>query len=96
MEILQRAGVPAGVVECAEDQICRDQQLKHRGFIKEVDHPAAGKYLHCGQPMKLSETPALPSRYAPLLGEHTDEIMRDILGMSTEEISRLKEEKVLE
>lgn len=96
MEILQRSGVPAGVVECAEDHICKDQQLKHRGFIIEVDHPAAGKHLHGGQPIKLSETPALASKYAPLLGEHTDEIMRDILGVSTEEISRLKQEKVLE
>ena len=48
MEILQRAGGPAGVVECAEDQIYTDQQLKHRGFIIEVDHPAAGKHFYGG------------------------------------------------
>ena len=96
MSILQQAGVPAGVVECAEDQVYRDQQLKHRGFIIELDHPAAGKHLYLGQPIKLSDTPALQSRYAPLLGEHTDEILRELLCMSAEEIARLKEEKAIE
>jgi benzylsuccinate CoA-transferase BbsF subunit len=96
MEILQKAGVPAGVVECAEDQILKDRQLKHRSFIVEVDHPKAGKHLHVGQPIKLSETPTLPSTHAPLIGEHTDEIMIDLLGMSAREIKRLKKEKVLE
>jgi benzylsuccinate CoA-transferase BbsF subunit len=96
MEMLQKAGVPAGVVECAEDQIYKDQQLEHRGFIVEVDHPKAGKHLHVGQPLKLSETPALPSRHAPTIGEHTDEIMQDILGMPEKEIKKLKEEGVLE
>jgi crotonobetainyl-CoA:carnitine CoA-transferase CaiB-like acyl-CoA transferase len=96
MAILQQAEVPAGVVECAEDQVSRDKQLKHRGFIIELDHPAAGKHLYLGQPINLSRTPALPSTYAPLLGEHTNEILHEILGMSTEEITRLREEKTIE
>ncbi|UCG82567.1 MAG: CoA transferase [Dehalococcoidia bacterium] len=96
MDVLQNTGVPAGVVECVEDQILRDQQLKYRGFIIELDHPVAGSHLYAGQPIKLSGTPALPSTYAPMIGEHTDELMQEMLGMSTDEIGRLKEEKVLE
>ena len=96
MEILQQAGVAAGVVECAEDQVSADKQLKHRGFIVEVDHPEAGRHLYLGQPINLSKTPALPSKYAPLLGEHTDEILQEILGISSPEIAQLREEKVIE
>ncbi|MBE0480389.1 MAG: CoA transferase [Dehalococcoidia bacterium] len=96
METLQHFGVRAGVVECAEDQVRRDEQLKYRRFIVEVDHPLAGNHLYLGQPINLSDTPALPSKYAPLLGEHTDEILKELLCMTDEGIARLKEKKAIE
>jgi benzylsuccinate CoA-transferase BbsF subunit len=96
MEILQQRGVAAGVVECAEDRVTADKQLKHQDFIIEVDHPTAGRHLYLGQPIKLSQTPSLPSKYAPLLGEHTDEILQNILGISSSEIAQLRKKRVIE
>jgi benzylsuccinate CoA-transferase BbsF subunit len=95
METLQRAGVAAGIVQRATDTL-DDPQLKHLGAIVELDHPVAGKRLYPAIPFKMSNTPPLKSTRAPLLGEHTDEICRKLLGMSEDEIERLKGEGVLE
>jgi crotonobetainyl-CoA:carnitine CoA-transferase CaiB-like acyl-CoA transferase len=95
MEILQRAGVPAGVVQRAPDTM-KDPQIKHLNALIELDHPAVGKRLYPNIPFHMSETPPVPSRPAPLLGQHTEEICRELLKMSAAEIERLKAEKVLE
>ena len=95
METLQLAGVAAGVVQRAIETI-EDPQLKHLSAIVELDHPVAGKRLYPAIPFKLSEIPPLKSTRAPLLGEHTNEICRELLGMPEEEIRRLKGEGVLE
>jgi formyl-CoA transferase len=55
----------------------------------EVDHPARGKYLSVGNPIKLSNSLSEVKR-SPLLGEHTDEILRDVLGYSADEVSNIK------
>ena len=54
----------------------------------EVDHPARGKYLTVGCPVKLSDSPAEVTR-SPLLGEHTSEILADVLGYSGEDYDRI-------
>ena len=98
MLALQREGVPAGVVENAEDQVLRDPHIMQRGGIIALDHPAhdgLGEKLYPGQPIRLSRTPALPSVPSPTIGQHTVEICRDLLGMSDAEIQRLSEERVL-
>lgn len=95
MEALQSVGVAAGVVQRAPDSM-KDPQLKWDNAIIELDHPVVGKRLYPGIPFKLSETPPLPSTPPPLLGQHTDEICRELLNMSAEEIKRLKEEAILE
>ena len=95
METLQLAGIAAGIVQRAPDAI-EDPQLKHLGAIVELDHPVAGKRLYPAIPFKMSDTPPLRSTRAPLLGEHTNEICRELLGMPEEEIRRLKGEGVLE
>ena len=59
------------------------------GTVVEVDHPTRGKYLSVGNPIKLSDSPA-EVRRSPLLGEHTDEILADVLGCSDEEVRQLK------
>lgn len=94
METLQCAGVPAGVVQRAPDTLA-DPQLKWLGAIVELDHPVAGKRLYPGVPFRLSEVPPLQSTPAPLLGQHTEEICREVLRMSEEEIKRLVDEDVL-
>ena len=95
MNTLQAAGVAAGVAQRSIDTI-NDPQLKWLGAIIEVDHPVAGKRLYPGIPFKISNMTLRPSTAAPLLGQHTEEICRELLQMSEGEISRLKEEKVLE
>ena len=95
MDTLQAAGVAAGVAQRSIDTIS-DPQLKWLGAIIEVDHPVAGKRLYPGIPFKISNMTLRPSTAAPLFGQHTKEICRELLQMSEGEISRLKEEKVLE
>ncbi len=55
----------------------------------EVDHPTRGPYLTVGNPIKLTDSPA-DVRRSPLLGEHTDEILRQVLGYSAPEIAEIK------
>jgi len=94
METLQAVGVAAGEVQRAPDTLA-DPQLKWDGAIVELDHPVSGKRLYPGVPFRMSATPPLKSTPAPLLGQHTEEICRDLLKMSDEEIKRLLDEDVL-
>jgi formyl-CoA transferase len=57
--------------------------------VVEVDHPTRGKYLTVGNPIKLSDSPCEVAR-SPLLGEHTDEILKDVLGYSASEVAEIK------
>ncbi len=95
MNTLQTAGVAAGVAQRSVDTI-NDPQLKWLNAIIEVDHPVAGKRLYPGIPFKISNMTFPESTPAPLLAQHTEEICRELLKMSEEDIRRLKEEKVLE
>jgi len=95
MNTLQAAGVAAGMLQRAADTI-NDPHVKWTQALIELDHPVAGRRLYTNVPYKLSNTTLPPSRPAPLLGQHTDEICRELLGMPAEEIRRLKEEGVLD
>jgi crotonobetainyl-CoA:carnitine CoA-transferase CaiB-like acyl-CoA transferase len=95
MDTLQHAGVAAGLVQRAPDAIA-DPQLKHLDAIVELDHPVAGKRLYPAVSFKLSEIPRLKSARAPLMGEHTREICRELLGMNEGEITKLTVEGILE
>jgi benzylsuccinate CoA-transferase BbsF subunit len=95
MTRLQTAGVPAGLVANAEDQMEHDPQLKYRHFYWELEHPEIGKYRAPRQPCVLSKTPC-EIRRAPLIGEHTEATLKEILGMSDEDIAQLVIEGVLE
>jgi crotonobetainyl-CoA:carnitine CoA-transferase CaiB-like acyl-CoA transferase len=66
-----------------------DPQVQARGMIVNVDHPTLGTVQALGSPIKMSATPPDPSRRAPLLGEHTDEVLRQA-GFSQDEIDRLR------
>ena len=95
MDILQRAGVAAGMLQRGSDTL-NDPQIKARGSYVEVDHPVTGKKLYPNIPFRLSRTPPVHSVPAPFFGQHTDEICRELLEMPTEEIDKLKAEGVLE
>ncbi len=92
--MLQRAGVPGGTVKNAEDLIEWDPQLKHREYFHRLDHPVMGPCIHQGWPSRLSKTPARITR-APLMGEHTEFILREMLGLEPSEIAELRNQGVL-
>jgi benzylsuccinate CoA-transferase BbsF subunit len=94
METLQAVDVAAGVVQRAPDTLA-DPQLKWQNAIVELDHSVAGKRLYPGVPFHMSDVPPLQSTPAPLLGENTEEICRDLLKMADEEINRLLDEDIL-
>ena len=90
MDILNPLNVPCGPI-LSMKELAEESSLRDTGTVVEVDHPTRGKYLTVGNPIKLSDSPADVVR-SPLLGEHTDEIMREVLGFSTEDIAAAKEE----
>lgn len=95
MILMQGVGVAAGVVQTGEDLLTHDSHLRARGFYWVLDHPEAGRTTYDGVPFKLSATPA-QLRRAHLLGEHTDFVCKDILGMPEEEINQLIVDGVLQ
>jgi len=87
MEALNALHIPCGPI-LSMKEIAEDAGLRASGAIVEVDHPARGRYLTVGNPIKLSASPTAVTR-SPLLGEHTDEILRDVLGYSSAECEAL-------
>ena len=73
-----------------------DPQLRHLNAFVEVDHPVVGKRIYPGIPFKITGMSFPESRPAPLFAEHTEEICRQILQLSEDEIRRLVDEGVIE
>jgi len=73
-----------------------DDHLRARGFYVELEHPAAGPILHEGVAVRLASTPGGVFRPAPRLGEHTAEVLTELLGMSQPELDELVAAGVLE
>lgn len=94
LEAIDGAGIPCGPINTV-DRVMKDPQVLARDMIVEVDHPVAGKFKMPGLPIKLSETPGAVESPAPLLGQHTEELLHEILGLSKEEVAKLKEEGAL-
>jgi len=91
---LDECGVPMSQIYSIRD-IFEDPQYKARENIVEVEHPRLGKVKIPGVVPKFSETPGSIRQIAPDLGEHTDEILKDIIGLDDESIAKLKEKKVI-
>ena len=89
MEICNPLDIPVGPI-LSMKEIAEDPGLRETGTVVEVDHPVRGKYLTVGNPIKLSDSPAEVKR-SPLLGEHTDEILKEFCNMSDEEIKAVRE-----
>jgi crotonobetainyl-CoA:carnitine CoA-transferase CaiB-like acyl-CoA transferase len=87
-ERFERAQIAAGPVY-EFDEVFADPQIKHLGLVTEVEQPGYGKARMLGFPVRASATPAAIRRPAPLLGEHTVEVLEEI-GIASEEIERLK------
>ncbi len=90
ISLLESAGIPCGPINTV-DKVVSDPQVLARNMIVEVEHPVAGKLRMAGCPIKLSAVPGREIRRpAPLLGQHTTEVLSRYLGMSKDEIEHLK------
>ncbi len=89
MDICNPLNIPVGPI-LSMKELAEDPSLRKTGTIVEVDHPERGKYLTVGCPVKLSDSEVDVVR-SPLLGEHTDEILSEVLGYSEDEISSIRE-----
>jgi benzylsuccinate CoA-transferase BbsF subunit len=85
-EKCQAVGVRAMPVQSSEDRVEHDPQLKARGMYTELEHPLLGRRKVQGVPFKLSQTPAAVHRPAPLIGQHTRQVLQDLLGLSLDDI----------
>ena len=89
MDTLNPLNVPCGPI-LSMKELAGEPSLRATGTVVEVDHPERGKYLTVGNPIKLSDSPAEVVR-SPLLGEHTDEILKEVIGFGDEEIAAAKD-----
>jgi formyl-CoA transferase len=88
MDLLNNYDIPCGPI-LSMKELAEDESLRKTGTVVEVDHPTRGKYLSVGNPIKLSDSISEVTR-SPLLGEHTDEILKDVLKLSSKDISEIK------
>jgi formyl-CoA transferase len=88
MDILNKDDIPCGPI-LSMKEIAEDKSLHATGTIVEVDHPTRGKYMSVGNPIKLSASPTVVER-SPLLGEHTDDVLLNVLRYTAEEVAAIK------
>ena len=95
MEALEAAGVPCAPVNTL-DQVFADPQVQARGMQIRMPHPLAGEDVRLvGSPIRLSGTPVSYRRAPPTLGQHTDEVLAEVLGLGEDERNALREEGVI-
>jgi formyl-CoA transferase len=94
IDLLESVGVPCGPINNL-DEVFDNPQVKARGMEVKLAHPLAGEVRLVRSPMKMSATPASSGQAPPLLGQHTDEVLAEVLGKSDAEIAALRDKKVL-
>jgi formyl-CoA transferase len=88
MALCNEHDIPVGPI-LSMKELAEESSLRATGTVVEVEHPTRGPYLTVGNPIKLSDSPA-DVRRSPLLGEHTDEVLREVLRFSEKEIAAIK------
>ncbi len=91
---IQAAGLPCGPINTVPD-VFNHPQAQARGLALEADHPSAGQVQLAGFPYKLSDTPAQVRRPPPLLGQHTEEVLTELLGYSAKDVAALREQGIM-
>lgn len=92
--LLESRGVPCGPINDI-GEVFANEQVRAREVAIELPHPTAGKVKLVRNPIRMSATPATSDKAPPLLGQHTDEVLREVLGRSEEEIAALRGKGVL-
>jgi len=94
VKLMDDADVPAAPVNSREEMIA-DPHVQHRGIVQESVHPTAGTIRSARSPALFSKTTSVNSRHAPLFGEHTDEVLSDLLAVSADELVTLRSDGVI-
>lgn len=94
IERLEAVGVPCGPINDLHD-VFQNPQVQARGLVMEAPHPTAGKVKLVRSPMRLSASPAETQVAPPLLGQHTEEVLREVLGHSDADIAALRSKNIL-
>ena len=93
MQTLSAAGIACGMV-LDTTEVLADPHLRERGTVFDIDHPTRGRMSMIGCPLRLSDSP-VENRRAPMLGEHTGEVLQELFGYTAEDIARLRRDKVI-
>jgi len=88
------AGLPTGPINTV-DQVFRDPQVLHRDMVQEIEHPTAGRVKLVGIPVKFTATPGEIRLPPPPLGQHTEEVLTGLLGLTASEIAALRTDGVI-
>jgi benzylsuccinate CoA-transferase BbsF subunit len=96
MNLMQAAGVAAGVVETGEDLMDKDPQLKARNFFRELEYPGVGKYHSQTGPHFLMSKYDYEMKQSPLMGEHNEYVFKQLLGIPNDEYDKLVKEGVID
>lgn len=94
LEMLQEAGIPSGPINTVEG-VFDHPQKEARELVQFIEHPTAGRVGFPGFPYKFSETPAQLLRPPPMLGEHTEEVLVELLGYSKQDLASLKKAEII-
>lgn len=94
VELLEGFGVPCGPINNVAE-VFEDPQVKARGMKFEMEHPLVGKLAQVASPIRLSETPVEYRQPPPTLGQHTRDVLMNVLGMGPDEIDRLSDKAVI-
>jgi len=91
---LQAVGVAAFPAMSNKD-LAEDPHLRERGYLVELDHPEIGRRKHAGIPWKMSGTPCTVHSAAPIRGAHTEEVMKSLLGYTSDKVEQLRKAGIL-
>ena len=94
MDLLRKDEIPCGPIQTV-DRALNDPQVRARGMILEASHPTAGPIRLVGSPLKLGDTPPEVRLPPPMLGQHTEEVLREVLGLAPQAIAELRVQKVI-
>ncbi len=92
--MFEKHGIPFSPINNLK-QICEDPHIAHRNMLVEIDQPVVGNMKVCASPLKLSETPGAVYAPAPTLGQHSEQILRDVLSHPSDRIAQLKQDGVI-
>src|SRR5690606_4020724 len=94
LEALERAGIPSGPIN-TYPEVFENEQVRQRGLVFEAEHVQGGPVRFCASPIRFTGLSTRDPMAPPILGQHTDEVLREVLGLDEGEISRLRERKIV-